>query len=214
MIISVLIKKDFKYLTGYLQTKVNNPRGTCWENPKHSRKWWLHRDNLGLFLPRWFIAQTDKNPSKTSAVYFSPDLPLKIHSPPPEMHDVKSVDTHTNTHTPLCDLPISSSLLLSFYTGKSRVALLFDLAEVRFHSHHESWADTGTIQGLLTCQSSHPQWQTGEAHDNASKVSILSSWLPELDAVQAAEVCWTADVLHCGCFTHFLGGELLALLEE
>lgn len=170
----------------------------------------MHHHTAGRIRDRYFPVDSSLRQTKSfkpSAVYFSPGLCLKIDSLPPEKH-------LKECHTQFCELPVSPFLLFSFYTEESQVALPFDLLEVHFHSHHESWADTGAIQGLLTCQSSHPQWQTGKPHYNASKVSMLSSWLPELDAVQAAELCWTADVLHCGCFTHFLGGELLALLEE
>lgn len=47
-----------------------------------------------------------------------------------------------------------------------------------------------------------------------SVIQCVQSWLPDPDRGQAPELCKTADVLHCGRYPHFLGGELLALLDK
>ncbi|KAK2912997.1 hypothetical protein Q8A73_007110 [Channa argus] len=97
-------------------------------------------------------------------------------------------------------------------TSPSQVAQFFGLAAARVHilqvNVAVSWRDTGAMQGLLTCQSLLPQWQTG------CERAVFSCRLPDVDRRQAAELSETADVLHCGRYPHFLGGELPALLDE
>lgn len=77
---------NFKHLTGFPQIKVNNTLGELAgktlniqesdDSTETIRDCYFHVDSS--------LRQT--KPFKSSAVYFSRGLPLKIHSPPPEMH--------------------------------------------------------------------------------------------------------------------------------
>lgn len=133
--------------------------------PKKIQDQRLNYGNLLSLLPRWIIPQTETILLKPSLFCFSLDFLLKIHNLPSKKHpDVGQGTTQSS--------PVGSpSLEIHRSTFRHAVAQFFGLAGIHLRSHQVnvavSWWDTSAMQGLLTCQSSLSQWQTGPECERA-----------------------------------------------